>query len=123
MRPIVGMTAGRFQSISARWALAESRFAFSGTGQTLAAQVASCYSPTRAQPVLMTLTTRAVQRLTLAAACLAQGMMVLDVLIVSVAPPSMQRELRLSPSGLEWVVSAYVLVLAALTPSGGTLAD
>jgi hypothetical protein len=45
----------------------------------------------------MTLTARAVQRLTLAAACLAQGMMVLDVLIVSVALPSMQRELRLSP--------------------------
>jgi MFS transporter, DHA2 family, methylenomycin A resistance protein len=71
----------------------------------------------------MTLTTRAVQRLTLAAACLAQGMMVLDVLIVSVALPSMQRELRLSPSGLEWVVSAYALVLAALIPSGGALGD
>jgi MFS transporter, DHA2 family, methylenomycin A resistance protein len=71
----------------------------------------------------MTLTTRAVQRLTLAAACLAQGMMVLDVLIVSVALPSMQRELHLSPSGLEWVVSAYALVLAALIPSGGALGD
>jgi MFS transporter, DHA2 family, methylenomycin A resistance protein len=71
----------------------------------------------------MTLTTRAVQRLTLSAACLAQGMMVLDVLIVSVALPSIQRELHLSPSGLEWVVSAYALVLAALIPSGGALGD
>jgi hypothetical protein len=69
------------------------------------------------------LTVRAVQRLTLAAACLAQGMMVLDVLIVSVALPSMQRELRLSPSGLEWVVSAYALVLAALIPCGGAIGD
>jgi EmrB/QacA subfamily drug resistance transporter len=72
---------------------------------------------------MTTLTVRAVQRLTLAAACLAQGMMVLDVLIVSVALPSMQRELRLSPSGLEWVVSSYALVLAALIPSGGALGD
>ena len=73
--------------------------------------------------MLMTLTMRAIQRLTLAAACLAQGMMVLDVLIVSVALPVMQRELHLSPSGLEWVVSAYALVLAALIPSGGALGD
>ncbi|HYK69879.1 MAG TPA: MFS transporter [Streptosporangiaceae bacterium] len=72
---------------------------------------------------MTTLTVRAVQRLTLTAACLAQGMMVLDVLIVSVALPSMQRELRLSPSGLEWVVSSYALVLAALIPSGGALGD
>ncbi len=49
--------------------------------------------------------------------------MVLDVLIVSVALPAMQRELRLSPSGLEWVVSSYALVLAALIPSGGALGD
>jgi EmrB/QacA subfamily drug resistance transporter len=72
---------------------------------------------------MTTLTVRGVQRLTLAAACLAQGMMVLDVLIVSVALPAMQRELRLSPSGLEWVVSSYALVLAALIPSGGALGD
>ena len=49
--------------------------------------------------------------------------MVLDVLIVSVALPAMQRELRLTPSGLEWVVSSYALVLAALIPSGGALGD
>jgi DHA2 family methylenomycin A resistance protein-like MFS transporter len=72
---------------------------------------------------MSTLTVRAAQRLTLTAACLAQGMMVLDVLIVSVALPAMQRELRLSPSGLEWVVSSYALVLAALIPSGGALGD
>ena len=72
---------------------------------------------------MTTLPVRAVQRLTLAAACLAQGMMVLDVLIVSVALPAMQRELRLSPSGLEWVVSSYALVLAALIPSGGAIGD
>ena len=63
------------------------------------------------------------QRLTLVVACVAQVMMVLDVLIVSVALPSMQRELHLSPAGLEWVVSAYALALAALIPLGGALGD
>jgi MFS family permease len=50
-------------------------------------------------------------------------MMVLDVMIVSVALPSLQHELRLSPAGLEWVVSAYALALAALIPTGGALGD
>ena len=63
------------------------------------------------------------QRLTLAVACTAQVMMVLDVMIVSVALPALQRELRLSPAGLEWVVSAYALALAALIPAGGALGD
>ncbi len=63
------------------------------------------------------------QRLTLTVACAAQVMMVLDVLIVSVALPAMQHELGLSPAGLEWVVSAYALALAALIPFGGALGD
>jgi MFS transporter, DHA2 family, methylenomycin A resistance protein len=71
----------------------------------------------------MTLGTRPRQRVTLAVACTAQIMMVLDVMIVSVALPSLQRELRLSPAGLEWVVSAYALALAALIPTGGALGD
>src|ERR1700745_1991152 len=71
----------------------------------------------------MTLGTRPRQRLTLAVACLAQGMMVLDVLVVSVALPAMQRELHLSPAGLEWIVSGYALALAALIPTGGALGD
>jgi MFS family permease len=54
---------------------------------------------------------------------MAQGMMVLDVLIVSVALPSMQHELHLLPAGLEWVVSGYALALAALIPTGGALGD
>jgi EmrB/QacA subfamily drug resistance transporter len=54
---------------------------------------------------------------------MAQVMMVLDVLIVIVALPAMQHELRLSPSGLEWVVSGYALALAALIPFGGAIGD
>src|SRR5258708_20142464 len=71
----------------------------------------------------MTLGNRPRQRLTVTAACTAQVMMVLDVMIVSVALPSLQRELHLSPAGLEWVVSAYALPLAALIPAGGALGD
>jgi MFS transporter, DHA2 family, methylenomycin A resistance protein len=67
--------------------------------------------------------TRLRQRLTLAVACLAQGMMVLDVLIVSVALPAMQHKLHLPPAGLEWVVSGYALALAALIPTGGARGD
>ena len=75
------------------------------------------------QALAVTLGTRRRQRLTLAVACLAQGMMVLDVLIVSVALPAMQHELHLLPAGLEWVVSGYALALAALIPTGGALGD
>src|SRR3984885_13309214 len=67
--------------------------------------------------------TQSRQRLTLVVACTAQVMMVLDVMIVSVALPSLQRELHLSPAGLEWVVSAYALALAALIPAGGSPGD
>jgi MFS transporter, DHA2 family, methylenomycin A resistance protein len=71
----------------------------------------------------MSLGTTSRQRLTLAAACTAQVMMVLDVMIVSVALPTLQHELRLSPAGLEWVVSGYALALATLIPMGGALGD
>ena len=47
------------------------------------------------------------RRLTLAAMCIAQGMILLDVTIVNVALPSIQRELHESPGELEWVISAY----------------
>lgn len=71
----------------------------------------------------MALGTRPRQRLTVPAACTAQVMMVLDVMIVSVALLSLQHELRLSPAGLEWVGSACALALAALIPTGGALGD
>ncbi|GAB2845093.1 MFS transporter [Actinocorallia aurea] len=47
----------------------------------------------------------------------------LDNNIVNVALPTVQRELGLSMSGLEWIVSGYVLVFAGLTLVGGRLAD
>jgi MFS transporter, DHA2 family, methylenomycin A resistance protein len=63
------------------------------------------------------------QRLTLLAVCIAQGMILLDVTIVNIALPSIQRELHASSSELEWVISAYALSLAALIPLSGTLGD
>lgn len=63
------------------------------------------------------------QILTLVAMCLAQFMLMLDVTIVNVALPSMQAELHLATGGLEWVISAYSLSLAALIPFGGALGD
>src|ERR1700728_4175117 len=62
-------------------------------------------------------------RLTLLAMCIAQGMILLDVTIVNIALPSIQRELHESSSELEWVISAYALSLAALIPLSGTLGD
>jgi len=71
----------------------------------------------------MTLGTRPRQRLTVTAACTAQVMMVLDVMIVSVAFRPCSTSFASSPGRLEWVVSAYALALAALIPTGGALGD
>src|ERR1700683_2709378 len=63
------------------------------------------------------------RRLTLVAMCLAQGMILLDVTIVNVALPSIQRDLHTTTGNLEWVVSAYALALATLIPCGCALGD
>jgi EmrB/QacA subfamily drug resistance transporter len=56
-------------------------------------------------------------------ACVAQFMVVLDVSIVNVALPSIGRDLHYSPSGLQWVVNAYVLTFAGFLLFGGRAAD
>jgi EmrB/QacA subfamily drug resistance transporter len=63
------------------------------------------------------------RRLTLVAMCFGQGMILLDNTIVNVALPSIQRELGVTPSNLEWVVNAYVVALASLILVGGALGD
>jgi MFS transporter, DHA2 family, methylenomycin A resistance protein len=50
-------------------------------------------------------------------------MVLLDVSIVSVALPAMQRGLHVSVAALQWVVDAYTLCLSALVLSGGSLGD
>lgn len=47
----------------------------------------------------------------------------LDNNVVNVAIPTIQRSLGLSESGIEWVVSAYILFFAGLLLVGGRLAD
>jgi EmrB/QacA subfamily drug resistance transporter len=60
---------------------------------------------------------------TLIAVCGATFMLLVDVTIVQVALPTMQRQLHASFADLEWVISAYALSLAALILTQGTLAD
>ena len=59
----------------------------------------------------------------LGAVSLATFMTYLDNNIVNVAIPTIQRNLNLSVSGLEWVVSSYLLTVAGLLLVGGRLAD
>ena len=63
------------------------------------------------------------RRWTLLAVALATFMTYLDNNIVNVAIPTMQKDLHLTQSGIEWVVSAYILVFAGLLLTGGRLAD
>src|SRR5580698_10623342 len=60
---------------------------------------------------------------TLTAVCLGTFMLLLDVTIVNVALPDIQSALHASFSGLQWVVDAYALSLAALLLTAGSLAD
>lgn len=60
---------------------------------------------------------------TLAAVCTGVFMLLLDVTIVNVALPDIQTDLGASLSGLQWVIDAYALSLAALLLTAGSLAD
>jgi DHA2 family methylenomycin A resistance protein-like MFS transporter len=50
-------------------------------------------------------------------------MVILDATVVNVALPALGRGLHTGVSGLQWIVDAYTLVLAALLLAGGSLAD
>ena len=60
---------------------------------------------------------------TLGAMCFALFMVMLDNTVVNVALPSIQRDLDVSISGLEWTVNAYTLTFAVLLVTGGRLGD
>ena len=60
---------------------------------------------------------------TLAAVSLGLFMIMLDNTVVNVALPSIQHDLGLSLSELEWVVAGYALTFAAFMLTGGKLAD
>jgi EmrB/QacA subfamily drug resistance transporter len=60
---------------------------------------------------------------TLAAVCTGVFMLLLDITIVNVALPDIQEQLHADLSGLQWVIDAYALSLAALLLTAGSLAD
>ncbi len=59
----------------------------------------------------------------LTAVSLATLMTYLDNNVINVALPTIQHSLHLSVSGLEWIVSSYLLVLGGLLLVGGRVAD
>ena len=55
--------------------------------------------------------------------CVAVFMLLLDITVVNVALPSIQRDLNTSFTDLQWVVDAYSLLLATCMLNAGTLGD
>jgi EmrB/QacA subfamily drug resistance transporter len=60
---------------------------------------------------------------TLLVVCVGSFMLLLDVTIVNVALPEIERDLGATLTDLQWVIDAYVLALAALTLIAGSLGD
>ncbi|HEU4393253.1 MAG TPA: MFS transporter [Solirubrobacterales bacterium] len=60
---------------------------------------------------------------TLVLISIATFMLLLDITVVNVALPDIQRELDASLSSLQWVVDAYALTLAAFLLTAGSLGD
>ncbi len=55
--------------------------------------------------------------------CAGMLMIILDQTIVNVALPSIQRDLKFSPSNLAWVVNAYLIAFGGLLLLAGRLGD
>jgi EmrB/QacA subfamily drug resistance transporter len=60
---------------------------------------------------------------TLVAVCVATFMLLLDITVVNVALPYIERDLNSSFEDLQWVIDAYTLTLAAFLLTAGTLGD
>ena len=61
--------------------------------------------------------------LVLVLVCMAQFMVILDATIVNVALPSIQADLGLSESNLQWIVNAYALTFGGFLLLGGRAGD
>ncbi len=61
--------------------------------------------------------------LTLVVVCFAQFMVVLDATVVNVALPSIQTDLDISDSSLQWIVNGYTLMFGGFLLLGGRMAD
>jgi EmrB/QacA subfamily drug resistance transporter len=60
---------------------------------------------------------------TLIAVCIATFMLLIDITVVNVALPYIERDLGSSFEDLQWVVDAYTLTLAAFLLTAGSVAD
>ena len=63
------------------------------------------------------------QRWTLTVVCAATAMLMLDIAVVNTALSAIAADLDTGLSGLQWVVDAYTLTLAATVITAGSLAD
>jgi len=63
------------------------------------------------------------KKMVLVLACAAQFMVVLDVAVVNVALPSIQQDLGIGKSTLQWIIIAYGLMLGGFLLLGGRMAD
>src|SRR3979409_1887354 len=71
----------------------------------------------------LTACTKTAGRWILAATILASSMAFIDGTVVNVALPFLQKDLNATVIGVQWVVEAYSLFLAALLLVGGSLGD
>ena len=60
---------------------------------------------------------------TLALVCVATAMLMLDIAVVNTALPRIADDLHSGLSGVQWVIDAYTLTLAAVVLSAGSLSD
>ncbi|HTD82840.1 MAG TPA: MFS transporter, partial [Gemmatimonadaceae bacterium] len=63
------------------------------------------------------------RRWTLIATIVASAMTFIDMTVVNVALPALQKELGATITDVQWVVEAYALFLGALILVGGSLGD
>ena len=63
------------------------------------------------------------QRIALLATSISYVLVILDTSIVNVALERISRGLATDMTGLQWIVTAYVVVFGSLVLSGGALGD
>lgn len=63
------------------------------------------------------------KRATVIIVCLSTAMLCLDTAVVNTALPRIQSDLHAGLSGLQWVVDAYTVILAAVVLSAGSIGD
>jgi len=79
--------------------------------------------PNRTEPELVRAPARTRHPLQLALILVAAFMVVLDFSIVNVALPSIERELRMPPDAVQWIVTGYAISFGGLLILGGRAAD